>query len=96
MKVFLTQRAVNSYTAIKGYIVNEFGEKVADAFEQKIIDFFDLLESFPELGTLEVAEKQIRAFQLTKQTRVFYRIMNNKIVILTFFDVRQDPQKKPK
>jgi plasmid stabilization system protein ParE len=62
MKIFLTQRAVKSYIAIKGYIENEFGEKVSAAFEQKIIDFLDLLENFPELGTLEVAEKQIRAF----------------------------------
>jgi plasmid stabilization system protein ParE len=54
----------------------------------------DLLEDFPEIGAVEVVEKQIRGFQLTKQTMVFYRTKGEKIIILTFFDVRQDPRKK--
>jgi len=96
MKVFLTKRAANKFRSIKEYIAEEWGELVADAFEQKTIDFLDLLESFPQMGSLEVSAKQIRGFQLTKQTRVFYRIKNERIIILTFFDVRQHPLKRPK
>ncbi len=96
MKIFLTKRAVKNYHSIKEYITNEWGENVAASFEQKTIDFFDLLETFPEIGSIEVAEKQIRGFLLTKQTRIFYRIKKEKIVILAFFDVRQSPKKKPK
>jgi plasmid stabilization system protein ParE len=94
MKISLTKRAENKYRSIKDYIINEWGERVAEAFEQKTVDFFDLLEDFPEIGVLEVVEKQIRGFQLTKHTRVFYRIKGERIIILTFFDVRQDPKKK--
>lgn len=36
----------------------------------------------------------IRGFQLSHQTRILYRIKDNKIIILSFFDVRQDPNKK--
>ena len=67
-----------------------------DAFEQKTIDFLDLLEQFPEAGTLEVPEKQIRSFLIVKQIRVFYRVKQNQIILLSFFDVRQNPSKKPK
>lgn len=94
MKVFLTKRAANRFLSIKEYIAEEWGELVADAFEQKAIDFLDLLESFPEMGSVEVPTKQIRGFQLTKQTRVFYRIKGERIIILTFFDVRQHPLKR--
>ena len=94
MKIFLTKRAEKNYRSIKEYIRNEWGEKIAGAFEQKTIAFLDLLEDFPEIGAVEVVEKQIRGFQLTKQTRVFYRTKGKKIIILTFFDVRQDPRKK--
>jgi len=52
------------------------------------------LENYPEIGVVEVDDKQIRGFQLTKQTRVFYRIKGERIIILTFFDVRQHPNKK--
>lgn len=95
MKILLTKRAANRFRSIKEYIAGEWGELVADAFEQKTIDFLDLLESFPEMGSIEVPTKQIRGFQLTKQTRVFYRLKDEQIIILTFFDVRQHPLKKP-
>jgi plasmid stabilization system protein ParE len=75
MRISLTKRAEKNYRSIKYYITNEWGERVAEAFEQKTVDFLDLLEDFPEMGVVEVIEKQIRGFQLTKQTRVFYRII---------------------
>jgi len=96
MRVLFTKRAEKKYRAIKEYIVNEWGDRVAEAFEQKTIDFIDILADFPEIGTIEALDKQIRGFQLTKQTRVYYRLKNERIIILTFFDVRQNPKKKPR
>lgn len=95
MNVFLTKRAEGNYKSIRKFISKEWGENIALAFEQKTKDFFDLIELFPELGSVEFAPKEIRGFQLTKQTRVFYRIKNQQIIILSFFDVRQNPKKKP-
>jgi hypothetical protein len=46
------------------------------------------------MGSIEFPEKQIRGFQLTKQTRILYRIKNQNIIVLAFFDVRQNPKKK--
>ena len=96
MRISLTKRAEKNYRSIKDYIISEWGERVADAFEQKTVDFLDILEDFPEIGVIEVPEKMIRGFQLTKQTRVFYRIKGERIIVLTFFDVRQNPKKKPR
>ena len=94
MKVLASIRAKNSYHKIKNDIELKWGEIVAKSFEQKIKDFFDLLELFPKIGTLHDQDKNIRSFQLTKQTRVFYRIKNNRITILVFFEVAQSPNKK--
>ncbi len=96
MIVFLTKRAEKNFQTINNYISKEWGLKVAEAFEQKIIDFLELLKEFPKLGSIEVPDKLIFGFQLTKHTKVFYRIKKNRIIILSFFDVRQDPKKKPK
>lgn len=93
MKVFLSRKAVQSYTRIRDYIEKEWGESVAESFEVKVNDLFALLANYPEMGVLE--QKDIRSFQLTQQTRVFYRIKGNRVVILSLFDVRQDPKKKP-
>ena len=96
MKISFTKRAENNFREIKQYIFSEWGELVANAFEQKFIDLLDLLERFPEMGFAEVPEKQIRGFLLSKQTRVYYRIKGDKIIILRLFDVRQNPTKKPR
>lgn len=95
MKIYLTKRAEMNFRSIKEYITSEWGERVAEVFEQKAIDFLDILEEFPDIGVVEVIEKQIRGFQLTRQTRVYYRVKGERIIILTFFDVRQNPKKKP-
>ncbi len=58
------------------------------------MDFLRLLRNYPEMGSLEMPEKAIRAFQLTHHTRVFYRLKGDTIILLTFFDVRQHPKKK--
>jgi len=68
---------------------------VAQTFKLKVSYFVNTLGHFPEIGALELADKQIRSFAITTKTRVFYRIRKDKIVILTFFDVRQNPKKMP-
>ena len=81
MTIKVSKRAEKSFRSIKDFIMEKWGELVADAFEQKIINFLDLLEEFPEIGTIEFPEKRLYGFQLTKQTRVFYRIKANRIII---------------
>jgi plasmid stabilization system protein ParE len=96
MKIFFTRRAKKNYHSNKERLCQRWGEKVGLAFEEKTIQFLDLLENFPELGSVELEEKQIRGFQLTKQTRMFYRLKGERIIVLNFFDVRQNPKKKLK
>lgn len=44
------------------------------------------------MGPIESGE--IRGFQLTKQIRILYRVKQDQLIILAFFDVRQNPEKK--
>lgn len=96
MKITWTRKAEKRFTEILDYIEMEFGQTSRDHFKTKTKDFTTLLKEFPEIGTLEVGDKKIRGFQLTKQTRVFYRLKDDQIIILTLFDSRQDPIKKPR
>jgi plasmid stabilization system protein ParE len=96
MKVFFSKRAEEKYASTLDYLRENFGETATKVFKQKAADFIKLLGSFPEMGLVEVESKKIRSFLLTKQTRVFYRITNDKIIILTFFNTYQSPKKKPK
>lgn len=97
MTILWTGVATRKFKEILNYIEREFGQYSREHFKTKTREFTTLLKDFPEIGTLEVNDKKIRGFQLTKQTRVFYRQKApDTIVILTFFDTRQHPRKKPR
>jgi plasmid stabilization system protein ParE len=85
MKIFFTPRAGKDYDSIKEYLINKWGESIAEEFEQTTVEFLDLLEAFPNLGELDNEKNHIRGFQLTKQTRVLYTVESDHIVIISFF-----------
>lgn len=92
MKIFLTRRAEKNYDSIKDYIKKKWGEKTANEFILKTDELLSLLKNYPAIGQVE--KDDIRGFQLSPQTRIFYRIKEEKIIVLSFFDVRQNPKKK--
>lgn len=94
MKIFITKRAEKNYKSITNYLQKEWGVNVVEALNKKTQHFFDLLENFPEMGSMEFPAKNIRGLQLTTQLRVFYIIKEDRVIILSFFDVRQHPKKK--
>ena len=92
MQVYVTPRAERNFDTIIDYIKQKWGEKTAKEFGKKVDEIFILLKDYPLMG--QVANNDIRGFQLSRQTRILFRIRENKIIILSFFDVRQDPKKK--
>jgi plasmid stabilization system protein ParE len=92
MEVFITSRAEHHFNKIVDYLKNKWGEKTVKEFINKVDEIFSLLENYPSIGQIETND--IRGFQLTSHTRILYRIRDNKIIIISFFDSRQDPKKK--
>ncbi len=93
-KIYWTKRADKKFNRILNYLHAEWGESVAKAFTKKVFDFLDILSEFPEIGTIENKEKGIRGFTIIKQVNLFYRISDDKVILLNFFDNRRHPKKK--
>jgi plasmid stabilization system protein ParE len=74
------------------YLQSEWGESVVQAFMRKLYDFLEILSEFPEIGSMQYPEKRIRGFALTKKVSIFYRVDDDQIVLLDFFDNRSDPK----
>jgi plasmid stabilization system protein ParE len=92
MQVFVTPRAERNFDSIVYHIKQTWGERTAEEFIQRADGVFKLLQKYPLIGQIELGD--IRGFQVSAQTRILYRIRNEKIIILSFFDVRQNPKKK--
>ncbi len=94
LEIYWTKRADKKFDKIIEYLLNEWDENVAKAFIKKVYDFLDILTDFPKIGTIENKGKGIRGFTIVKQINVFYRISGNRIILLNFFNNRQNPKKK--
>lgn len=69
-------------------------KKVVRSFIKKVYIFLDIIVEFPTIGTLENSEKGIRGYSILKQISIFYKIEGHNIILLDFFDNRQDSHKK--
>lgn len=94
LKIEWSKRADKSFDRIIDFLHAEWGDQVVKAFVKKTYDFLDILVEFPEIGSMQVQEKRIRGFTLIKQVIVFYKVKGNSIILIDFFDTRQDPKKK--
>jgi plasmid stabilization system protein ParE len=94
LEIFWSKRADNKFDKILDYLNAEWGERVTSAFVKKVYDFLDILVEFPEIGTLENTKRNIRGFVIVRQITIFYKLSGNNIILLNFFDNRQNPKRK--
>lgn len=93
MKIYWTKRSEAKFIKIKSHINKEFGRASSIKFQDKVFDFLELLEKFSELGSLEVEEKKIYGFQITRQTRIFIELIKITSVCLHFLTQDRIQQK---
>jgi len=94
LEIFWTKQVDYKFDRIIDYLLHEWNQKVTASFVRKVYDTLDTLAEFSEIGTIEHKEKEIRGFTFVKQINVFYKVSDNKLIILNFFDNRQSPAKK--
>jgi plasmid stabilization system protein ParE len=94
LEIFWSKRADTKFDKILEYLNSEWGERVTSAFVKKVYDFLDILVEFPEIGTLENTKRNIRGFVIVKQITIFYKSSGDNIILLNFFDNRQNPKRK--
>ncbi|MBC7400714.1 MAG: type II toxin-antitoxin system RelE/ParE family toxin [Mucilaginibacter sp.] len=92
--IIWNRRASNSFNSIINYLQQEWGDKITRNFVIRTYEIIELLAINPEMGAVENLEKQIRGFVITKHNTLFYRLEEEKLILLNFFDNRQHPQKK--
>ena len=79
---------------ILNYLLKNFGEVVMDKFILKVEKIVSLVSQKPKMFR-HSAKMNIHQVLITKHNLLFYRIIENKVELLTFFDTRQNPTKKP-
>lgn len=94
VKIIWNKRANTQFDKIQDYLTQKFGVRKTEEFTNRVFNFLDLLAIYPDLGTVENKDKNIRGFIIHKNTTIFYKAVEEKVFLLSIFDNRQSPKKK--
>jgi plasmid stabilization system protein ParE len=88
------RKANNEFNAIINYLQLNWNDNVTKSFVERAYQIIEILKEHPEMGTIENYDKQIRGFVITKHNTLYYRIEGDELILLSFFDNRQNPKKR--
>jgi plasmid stabilization system protein ParE len=89
----MVKKADKRFDQIIEHINLKFGKTSAENFVRKVYNIIELISYFPQLGSLENELYSIRGFVIVEQVTVFYQVRKDKIILLNFYDNRQNPKK---
>lgn len=87
-EIIWTKRANQKFNNIISYLEEEWSESVTEDFVRTTYNKIELLTEQPYLGSLENSELDIRGILISKHNRLFYRVVDDKVILINFFDTR--------
>ncbi len=92
-EIVWTENAFEDLREIIFYLEDNWSSKVSYEFLEKCFLSIELISKFPSIGIQSEKDKNVRKFLITKQNALYYGLEKNTILLLNFFDTRQDPGK---
>jgi plasmid stabilization system protein ParE len=92
-KITWTDIATEDFLNIANYLEIEWSDRISENF---IIDCYaklDFLSKSPMIGTASGQYSNVRRILITKNIALYYEVKSQELVLLSFFDVRQAPEK---
>lgn len=93
-EVICTPRAEEDLLNVCSYLDREWGERVKSAFLAEVDEVVDCILSFPSICR-SAGHADIHEALVTKHNLLFHRDMEVRIYLLTLWDTRQHPDKRP-
>jgi len=89
--VVFSDVAVDMLISIGEFIENKWSLKQTHEFLLKVHKTINLVSEQPYMFKASEFDKDIRIGLVSKQTSFYYKIRENEIIILFFWDNRQEP-----
>jgi plasmid stabilization system protein ParE len=90
-KIVFTDDGIDTLQSTASFIESKWNSKQAEKFLEKVYKTLFLASENPYMFKAFSLSDNIRVGLISKQTSFFYRVEENEIVILFFFDNRQEP-----
>ena len=91
LKVEYAPEAEETLILVYEFILGNFGKRSAESFLAKAEKIIKLIAELPHMYKASPFDENVRIGLITKQTSVFYRVTQEKLELLFFWDNRQEP-----
>ena len=92
MEIIWTDEAQEELLAVTRYYLDCAGERVADKMFRTITDMVSRLSFFPFMGQRVAGYGGLyRSIVAHPHYKVIYRVENDKVIVISVWDCRQDP-----
>lgn len=88
-KIIWTKRALSRLESIVIYLKDNWSIQVQNEFSQLLKNKLQLLSMFPNMG-IKFSNRDYRKLLLTEHSYLQYRIKDDRIILMTIRDTRQD------
>lgn len=93
LQINWSHRSKQDLISILTYLEKNWTSQVIEKFLDKVEKKLFLLSEMPYMCRVSLVRKNVRRCVLTKQIVLYYRVKENEIELITFFDAHQDPEK---
>jgi plasmid stabilization system protein ParE len=94
-QIVVKKRFTNKVQKVLAYLEKEWSHKVAEEFLIKIDRRINQLTKQPHLGVSSSKIKDVRGLLITRHNRMYYKIKDDKVIILNMYDTRINPKRNP-
>jgi len=95
-EIIYTKKAIEEIRKDWAYLEENASSQAAQNLLDNIIDLESRLAKYPESGRPSGAvEKNIRYLKVQEHKILFYKYSSKTVKVLSLFDTRQDPKKRP-
>jgi plasmid stabilization system protein ParE len=92
-EIIWTERATRDFENTIDFLVENWSEKTAKDYADKIDKVLHIISRMPFLYPKISRKKNVRKCLVVKQNAMYFRVKKRTITILTIFDTRQNPKK---
>lgn len=93
IKIEWTEPVLQDLETIVSYIEIEWSQAIAEKFVEELLERIETLSGQPFMGMVSRKSPNIRSIKVSRYNRLYYKVENDKLVLLNIFDLRQHPDK---
>ena len=94
-KIIYKKRFLNKLVKLLDYLKAEWNEDIANVFINRLQKRLQTLSRHPYMGVSSSVVTGVRSILITKHNRLFYRIKDDNIEVISMYDTRSNPRKNP-